>query len=52
MKTYCISDIHGHYQNFLAFYETLEEDDLVYVLGDVIDVLPCWSGQSQTPDLR
>ncbi|MBR0462574.1 MAG: metallophosphoesterase [Erysipelotrichaceae bacterium] len=37
MKTYCISDIHGHYQNFLAFYETLEEDDLVYVLGDVID---------------
>ncbi|MDO4500876.1 MAG: metallophosphoesterase [Erysipelotrichaceae bacterium] len=37
MRTYCISDIHGHYKNFAAFKSTLKEDDLVYVLGDVID---------------
>lgn len=37
MKTYCISDIHGHYENLMAFVDTLEEDDKVYVLGDVID---------------
>ncbi|MBR2577993.1 MAG: metallophosphoesterase [Erysipelotrichaceae bacterium] len=37
MKTYCISDIHGHYKNLLAFTETLGKDDKVYVLGDAID---------------
>ena len=37
MKTYCISDIHGHWTNFEKFINTLDEDDKVYVLGDVID---------------
>ena len=37
MKTYCISDIHGHYRNLLAFRDSLKEDDKVYVLGDAID---------------
>lgn len=37
MKTYCISDIHGHYDNLMDFVDTLEDDDKVYVLGDVID---------------
>ena len=37
MKTYCISDVHGHYDNLNRFVATLNEDDKVYVLGDVID---------------
>ena len=37
MKTYCISDIHGHYDNLMDFVKTLKDDDKVYVLGDVID---------------
>lgn len=37
MKTYCISDVHGHIKNFKAFKHTLNSDDRVYVLGDVID---------------
>ena len=37
MKIYCISDIHGHWDNFKRFIDTLEKDDVVYVLGDVID---------------
>ena len=37
MKTYCISDIHGHYRNLLAFKNSLEADDKVFVLGDAID---------------
>ena len=40
MKTYCISDIHGHLDNLIRFTNTLEEDDRVYVLGDVIDKGP------------
>lgn len=37
MKTYCISDIHGHFENLERFVKTLKEDDRVFVLGDVID---------------
>ena len=37
MKTFCISDIHGHLDNLIAFTNTLDDDDKVYVLGDVID---------------
>lgn len=37
MKTYCVSDIHGHYDNYLDFKKTLNEDDKVFVLGDVVD---------------
>ena len=40
MKTYCISDIHGHWNNFEAFIDTLNKEDRVYVLGDVIDKGP------------
>ena len=36
MKTYCISDIHGH-KNLRNFASVLNDDDKVYVLGDVID---------------
>ena len=37
MKTYVISDVHGLWPKFSDFVDTLEPDDLVYVLGDVID---------------
>ena len=37
MKTYCISDIHGHLKELEAFRNTLEKDDHVYVLGDIVD---------------
>lgn len=37
MKTYCISDIHGHLNNLNKFIKTLNDDDIVYVLGDVVD---------------
>lgn len=40
MKTYCISDIHGHFSNLERFVETLNVDDKVFVLGDVIDKGP------------
>ncbi len=40
MSTYCISDIHGHWDNFSRFLEVLEEDDVVYLLGDVVDKGP------------
>ena len=40
MKTYCISDIHGHLDNLNRFIQTLNEDDRVFVLGDVIDKGP------------
>ena len=40
MKTYCISDIHGHLDNLNRFIKTLDKDDVVYVLGDVIDKGP------------
>lgn len=37
MKTYCISDIHGHLENLQDFLCDISDDDKVYVLGDVID---------------
>lgn len=39
MATYCMSDIHGHYNSFMRILDgiSLSEDDHVYVLGDVID---------------
>jgi serine/threonine protein phosphatase 1 len=37
--TYCISDIHGHYEEFMALIDeiSLGADNTLYVLGDVID---------------
>lgn len=40
MKTYCISDIHGHLDNLYLFVKTLDSDDRVFVLGDAIDKGP------------
>ena len=34
---YAISDVHAHTKIFNQFYQTLNKDDHVYVLGDVID---------------
>ncbi|MBE6656850.1 MAG: fructose-bisphosphatase class III [Ruminococcaceae bacterium] len=37
--TYVMSDIHGHYEKYLAMLEKIafSEDDTLYVLGDVLD---------------
>jgi len=40
MKTYCISDIHAHLDNLERFIDTLEKDDRIFVLGDVVDKGP------------
>ena len=40
MKTYCISDVHGHLDNLYLFVKTLDKDDRVFVLGDAIDKGP------------
>lgn len=40
MKTYCISDLHGHYDKLMNFVETLNENDKVFVLGDAVDKGP------------
>lgn len=40
MSTYCISDIHGHFDNLNRFIETINDNDIVYVLGDVVDKGP------------
>ena len=37
MKTYVISDVHGLWTRFSDFLDILQEDDSVYVLGDVVD---------------
>lgn len=39
MSTFCMSDIHGHYNSFMQLLDdiALSEDDDVYILGDVID---------------
>lgn len=36
---YCISDIHGEYDRYLAMLETIQftDEDTLYILGDVID---------------
>ena len=38
--TYVISDIHGNYQKFCEMIEKihLRDEDLLYVLGDTVDV--------------
>lgn len=39
MSTYCMSDIHGHYNSFMRIIDeiALNESDNVYILGDIID---------------
>lgn len=37
MKKYVISDLHGRYNLFKNIYDKLEEDDILYILGDTID---------------
>ena len=40
MATYCISDIHGYYDKFIALINLIEFDpaaDRLYILGDIID---------------
>ncbi len=39
MATYCISDIHGEYDRYIAMLEKIGfcDSDTLYVLGDVID---------------
>lgn len=39
MKNYVISDIHGHYDEYLEMLEKIRfsEEDMLYVLGDVLD---------------
>ena len=40
MATYCISDIHGYYEEFMALLEKIKfnhKQDTLYILGDAID---------------
>lgn len=39
MPTYCISDIHGDYEKYIKLLELIKfkDDDILYVIGDVID---------------
>ena len=39
MATYVISDIHGEYDQFINLLEKidLQEEDTLYILGDVLD---------------
>lgn len=37
MTAYCVSDLHGQYSAFKKIKSFLQEDDVCYVLGDVID---------------
>lgn len=39
MATYCISDVHGHYSEFISLLEKIGfcGSDTLYVLGDIID---------------
>lgn len=39
MAVYCVSDIHGHYNEFMALLDKVSprESDKIYVLGDIID---------------
>ena len=40
--TYCMSDIHGEYNRYIAMLEKIgfSDDDTMYIIGDVIDRLP------------
>ena len=40
MSVYCISDIHGHWENFERFLNDTNPDDVIYLLGDVVDKGP------------
>ena len=40
MSTYCISDLHGHWDNLNRFLQTLKKRDRVFLLGDVVDKGP------------
>ncbi|MBR0386132.1 MAG: metallophosphoesterase [Erysipelotrichaceae bacterium] len=40
MSTYCISDLHGHWNNLARFLEKLKKRDRVFLLGDVVDKGP------------
>lgn len=39
MAVYCVSDIHGHYKEFMELLDKVspKESDKIYVLGDIID---------------
>lgn len=37
MSTYCVSDLHGCYEQWSQIRKFLKEDDTLYVLGDCID---------------
>lgn len=39
MSTYVMSDIHGHYKEYLEMLHQIQfsDDDMLYILGDVID---------------
>ena len=39
-KTYCISDVHDHLDQLQAFLNDIDEDDVVYFLGDAVDKGP------------
>lgn len=43
MSTYVISDIHGHYNEFLKMLDLISfsDKDKLYILGDIIDRGPC-----------
>lgn len=36
-KTYCCSDLHGQYEIFTRIKKIMKEDDVCYILGDVVD---------------
>lgn len=42
MATYCISDLHGYYKEFLEILDYIQfsDDDILYILGDVFDKGP------------
>lgn len=39
MANYCISDIHGHYDYYKKMLEKIgfSDDDMLYIIGDVVD---------------
>ena len=40
MSTYVISDVHAHYDKFINFVNSTNENDTIFCLGDVIDKGP------------
>ena len=39
-KTYVISDIHAHMAPLAGFLRSINDDDIVYILGDIVDKGP------------